>query len=409
MMRFQNSKYIEITHTIHLKIPKGITQVNTYFSIPSEHLNQKNILIKEIYPSPLAYLNIEDNNVAYFECKSSNRIKIKYQFITSEFILEKNNSMTDLSPNEYKRFTCSQKLIQLNNEIKTLAHDIVKIEKEPLKQAKLLFVWIIENIKYEKPSINFGNLIALHQKKGDCGNMSFLFVSLCRALNIPARVIFGWWTISSGKTGPHAWAECFIRNYGWIPVDCATSRLIKQAKRRLNLFSGIDFYDITPDPSYYFGNIDNKRVIYSIGSELEVPHSYPEFEIKKFSKLKLNLNGSPYIWGKLSPEQQILWLQPFFIDFKREQESPNHYPSYKSKLVISTPIKARLNYYSHMISGILIFPSILAFIILENPILLLLTSLVHILSAVFLWKGATRIFYICILFLLLSFIFLTLI
>jgi len=163
-MRFQNSKKIDITHTIPLKIPSGITQVNIYFSIPSEHLNQSNILIKEISPPPLEYLNIEDNKVAYFECKSSIRIYIRCHYVISELKLEKPTSVTELSTKEYKRFTCSQQLIQINNEIKNLAQNIVKDEKEPIKRAKLLFTWIIENIKYKKPSDNFGNLIALSTK-----------------------------------------------------------------------------------------------------------------------------------------------------------------------------------------------------------------------------------------------------
>ena len=408
-MRFQNYKKNEITHSIHLKITTGINQVNVYLSLPIEHLNQRNITIKEIFPSPLEYLNIEGNDVAYFEFKSSTRISINCQLVTSEMKLEKSNSMAFLPKNVCKAFTRSQQLIQINDEIKNLARNIVKDEKEPLKQTELLFTWIVENIRYKKPSSNFGNLIALRNKRGDCGNMSFLFVSLCRALNIPARVIFGWWAIGPGKTGPHAWSECFIENYGWFPVDCAVSSLIKQAKRRYYLFSGTDFYDVSSDPKYYFGNIDNKRVIYSIGSELDVPHSYPDFMIEKYKKFNLDINGTPYIWGKLSQNQKILWLQPFFIDFKRENENIIRYPSFKSILTVKVPVRVRLIYYSHILSGILIFPSIIGLIFFHNPFFLLLTILFHATTALFLWKGTTRIFYIVILFLILISILLTLI
>jgi transglutaminase-like putative cysteine protease len=176
-------------------------------------IDQKNITIKEIYPSPLEYLNIEGNNVAFFECKSSTRIYINCQLVTSEMKLEKSNSIATLTKNDCKAFTRCQQLIQINDEIKNLAKNIVKDEKEPIKQTELLFTWIVEDIRYKKPSSNFGNLIAIRNKRGDCGNMSFLFASLCRALNIPARVIFGWWAIGPGKTGPHAWSECFIENY----------------------------------------------------------------------------------------------------------------------------------------------------------------------------------------------------
>jgi len=42
--------------------------------------------------------------------------------------------------------------------------------------------------------------------------------------------------------------ELFFNNYGWFPVDCAVSSLVKQAKRKYYLFSGTDFYDIPSDP-----------------------------------------------------------------------------------------------------------------------------------------------------------------
>jgi len=95
----------------------------------------------------------------------------------------------------------------------------------------MIYTWIIENINYKKPKNNFGNLSALRAKKGNCGDIRFIFASLCRSLNIPARVVFGWWVIAPGKTGPHAWAECFIEEFGWIPVDCSISSLIRKCDK----------------------------------------------------------------------------------------------------------------------------------------------------------------------------------
>ena len=65
---------------------------------------------------------------------------------------------------------------------------------------------------------------------GDCDDLSFLYISLCRSIGIPARFISGFVVKGNGEIldpAAHAWAEVFvgknISNDGWIPVECASS------------------------------------------------------------------------------------------------------------------------------------------------------------------------------------------
>jgi len=71
--------------------------------------------------------------------------------------------------------------------------------------------------------------LTLQKKTGDCDDLSFLYISLCRAVGIPARFIRGY-LLSENNAGdvsatPHAWTEIFVGgsmgNNGWIPVECA--------------------------------------------------------------------------------------------------------------------------------------------------------------------------------------------
>jgi transglutaminase-like putative cysteine protease len=66
-----------------------------------------------------------------------------------------------------------------------------------------------------------GALWALKNGKGDCTEFSDLFVALCRAKNIPARVWEGYLTddIPKGDTAKHIRAEAYTRKYGWVPFD----------------------------------------------------------------------------------------------------------------------------------------------------------------------------------------------
>jgi hypothetical protein len=55
-------------------------------------------------------------------------------------------------------------------------------------------------------------------KKGMCIDYCDLFVALCRAKNIPARVTAGYqspFTLSP----KHSWAEVYLIQYGWVPID----------------------------------------------------------------------------------------------------------------------------------------------------------------------------------------------
>jgi transglutaminase-like putative cysteine protease len=99
-------------------------------------------------------------------------------------------------------------------------------------QAQSLFVWLKENIRYrlhpnEEEVQPAG--ITLQNRNGDCDDLSFLYISLCRSVGIPARFIRGY-LVTSDDNGivsatAHAWVEVFVGgsvgNNGWIPVECA--------------------------------------------------------------------------------------------------------------------------------------------------------------------------------------------
>ncbi len=86
--------------------------------------------------------------------------------------------------------------------------------------AKRLSRWVSEEIGYDIP----GGTSARNTydiKEGECGAHSRLFAAFCRAVGIPARVVWGcMYTPNAGGTfGQHAWNEVFMGRAGWIPLD----------------------------------------------------------------------------------------------------------------------------------------------------------------------------------------------
>lgn len=100
------------------------------------------------------------------------------------------------------------------------AREIAAGSQNSWEAAKRLSRWVAENIGYAIP----GGVTARRtydMKAGECGAHSFLLASLCRALGIPARVVWGCTYVPQrgGSFGQHGWNEIYMGEAGWIPVD----------------------------------------------------------------------------------------------------------------------------------------------------------------------------------------------
>ena len=78
--------------------------------------------------------------------------------------------------------------------------------------------------------------------KGDCGQQTFLFISMLRYKGIPARWQSGW-MMPPDNENLHDWCEVYYEGTGWIPVDVSYD-LQKSENALLKDFylSGIDSY-----------------------------------------------------------------------------------------------------------------------------------------------------------------------
>jgi len=55
----------------------------------------------------------------------------------------------------------------------------------------------------------------IKQRRGTCTNFSILFVAMCRAMGIPARLVRD----NSISSVTHAWSEFYLEGRGWVHVD----------------------------------------------------------------------------------------------------------------------------------------------------------------------------------------------
>jgi hypothetical protein len=86
---------------------------------------------------------------------------------------------------------------------------------------------------------------------------ALLFTAFCRAAGVPAVPVAGVLCGSGGSAANHYWAQFWVDGLGWVPVDPALGA------GALDIGSfGINIDDRA---GYYFGNLDNRHLAFSVG------------------------------------------------------------------------------------------------------------------------------------------------
>jgi hypothetical protein len=85
-----------------------------------------------------------------------------------------------------------------------------------LDYAEKCYLFVAKQFEYGEKESGFKSLdYTLINRKGDCGNLSSVFITLLRMQGIPARHLMGFRPDGS----LHVWADFYLQDYGWIPVD----------------------------------------------------------------------------------------------------------------------------------------------------------------------------------------------
>lgn len=134
----------------------------------------------------------------------------------------------DTADPEYQAYTKSTRNIEITDEIRAKAYEIVGNETNPYFQAQKIYRYIVDTYPYShvphlmldtaEPKIAESSYMYA-TGHGDCGTQSMLFAALCRSIGIPARATGGYQMLLSDTPGTHFWAEYYIEGCGWIPCD----------------------------------------------------------------------------------------------------------------------------------------------------------------------------------------------
>lgn len=223
-------------HFDNLKSQKIITLVENITSneivsnnnkinyIPIPTIDNRQEVLELNYSKPPDYTYIKDG-----EKKVVWLIKNKYETITITTIIKLYRY--DLSQ-AIKKLNEEKSIISIDNKYLKPEKYIESDDKKIINQAltlksndirttvKNIFEFVVNHVTYKKfDRQKRGAKKTLKLQKGDCTEYSELMIALCRALDIPARIITGMIHHHNGKPGFHNWVEVHFKDLGWVPFD----------------------------------------------------------------------------------------------------------------------------------------------------------------------------------------------
>jgi transglutaminase-like putative cysteine protease len=143
---------------------------------------------------------------------------------------------------EKDRYLKPVRFIPIDGKIAEEAQQVTAQSRDSLHSSRLLYDHIVRTMQYDKSQKGWGRgdaVYACNIRQGNCTDFHSLYIGEARSLGIPARFIMGF-PLPDNKSqgmidGYHCWAEFFIKDKGWLPIDA--SEASKFPDKKENIFT----------------------------------------------------------------------------------------------------------------------------------------------------------------------------
>jgi transglutaminase-like putative cysteine protease len=219
------SNIVEFDLSYDFTVSGDTRRISLTAVVPKTIPDRQNIIDIQYSPKPSRIFDQNGNRYAEFIFnKSDKEINIdisvraelfKYDLVTAK----RRRTLNHTSEAGLDDFLKSERYIEKDHqEIRNIAESIEGQTEEEI--VKNIYHYVIDHLEYTTHGKGqWGAVKALHEGKGDCSEYSDLFVALCRANNIPARVITGCTVRFDSDSPKHNWVEVYLQDYGWVPFD----------------------------------------------------------------------------------------------------------------------------------------------------------------------------------------------
>lgn len=150
-----------------------------------------------------------------------------------------------------------ERFVDVTPDTGELAREVAGGETNALAQARRIYDHVVGTMRYDAAQQSWKGSTehALVCSIGNCNDIHALFISLCRSLGIPARLVMGQ-ALEPPPPGQehcelcgyHCWAEFFVGGLGWLPADASCA--CKYGKHEL------------------FGDLELNHIAWSVGRDI---------------------------------------------------------------------------------------------------------------------------------------------
>lgn len=265
------------------EMPPATKGMRAWFELPLENDPAQQISDLKI-ESPLPYQVAEDpatgNRFLFLEVPPTATLPL---VVTASFTTvrkEVSGSNGNFSTVGLEEYVEADPYVMVDARIHELAAQAVAGKQTLNEKAKALYDWVMGYMEYwvkdkEKLKASGKGLTsyALEKKTGNCTEFHALYGSLCKALGIPSRTVFGamYRKRLDGKSEDqsyHCWLEYWDPGQGWVPIDVAFGDLFEKPGAFAD--DNADLFGIPNDKDYYFQKIDARRVTFSRGRNINL-------------------------------------------------------------------------------------------------------------------------------------------
>ena len=206
----------------------------------------------------------------------------------------------DTTTARYRKYTANRREhIIVTPRIQHLADSITRGITNPLLQARALYTYVDEHFPWasarEYSTIPNIPEYVLDNGHGDCGQVTLLFLTLCRAKGIPGHFESGF-MVHPHETNLHDWCEIYFEGIGWVPVDQSFGRVpwAKDDATRYFYLGGIDSYRLVVNSDY--------------GMPLYPAKRYPRSETVDFQRGEVEWQGGNLYFNQWSWNIKVEYL-----------------------------------------------------------------------------------------------------
>jgi hypothetical protein len=283
--------------------PGEIRDLTVDLAIPGDLPNQNILSPLDFSRSPTQTRSDRwGQQCALFECGTvpsgdkavvSYTAQVRLSALRYFLLPEKCGTLADIPADVRKAYTVNDPRLGVDTPyIQELAAKIVGDEQNPYWIARKVYKYVIDHVEYEMVGGWDIPEVVLKRGKGSCSEYTFAFIALCRAAGLPARyqgsvVVRG--DDASVDDAFHRWAQIYLPNYGWVPVDASRGDAASPVDRARGFGQLANRFLITTEGG---GNSEYLKWGYN---------SYSHYKMTGYCKVEEDNLG---IWEPLAPSLQ---------------------------------------------------------------------------------------------------------